>query len=68
MGTDASGVFDLQKAIYRQSVLIARTGIEVGLSSHTSIDSLNGKTIPPERSDFGMDPNVEVVRTSLAHP
>ena len=64
---DASGVFDLQKAIHRQSVLIARTGIEVGLSSQISFDSLKGKTLPLERSDLGMHPNVEVVRTSLAN-
>ena len=43
---DASGVFDLQKAMHRQSVLIARTGIEVGLSSQISFDSLKGKTLP----------------------
>ena len=64
---DASGVFDLQKAIHRQSVLIVRTGIEVGVSSQISFSSLRGKTLPLERSDCGMDPNVEVVRTSLAN-
>ena len=64
---DTSGVFNLQKAIHRQSVLIARTGIEVGLSSKISFNSLKGKTLPLERSDLGMHPNVEVVRTSLAN-
>ena len=64
---DASGVFDLQKAIHRQSVLVVRTGIEVGLSSQISFNSLKGKTLPLERSDLGMHPNVEVVRTSLAN-
>ena len=64
---DASGVFDLQKAIHRQSVLIARTGIEVGLSSQISFNSLKGKTLPLERSDLGVHPNLEVVRTSLAN-
>ena len=64
---DASGVFDLQKAIHRQSVLVARTGMEAGLSSQISFSSLKGKTLPLERSDCGMDSNVEVVRTSLAN-
>lgn len=64
---DASGVFDLQKAIHRQSVLIARTDVEVGLSSQISFNSLKSKTLPLERSDLGMHPNVEVVRTSLAN-
>ena len=64
---DASGVFDLQKAIHRQSVLIARTGIEAGLSSQISFNSLKGKTLPLERSDLGVHPNLQVVRTSLAN-
>ena len=64
---DANDVFDLQQAIHRQSVLVVRTGIEVGLSSQISFDSLKGKTLPLERSDLGMHPNVEVVRTSLAN-
>ena len=67
MEPDASGVFDLQKAMHRQSVLIARTGIEVGLSSQISFNSLKGKTLPLERSDLVVDPNLEVVRTSLAN-
>ena len=64
---DASGVFDLQKAIHRQSVLVIRTGLEVGLSCPISFDSLKGKTLPLERSDLGLHPNVEVVRTSLTN-
>ncbi len=64
---DTSGVFDLQQAVHRQSVLIARTGIEVGLSNQMSFDSLKGKTMTLERSELGMYPNVEVVRTSLAN-
>ena len=67
MEPNANGVFDLQKAIYKQSVLIVRISIEVGLSSQISFDSLKGKIIPLERSDLGIYPNVEVVRTSLAN-
>lgn len=64
---DTSNKTDLKEAVHSQSVLIARTGIEVDLSSSISFSSLKDKTLPLERSDLGEHSSVEVIRTSLAN-
>ncbi|KAL9609792.1 MAG: hypothetical protein Q9167_005470 [Letrouitia subvulpina] len=63
---DSNDVFDLQEAVYSQTILIVRTGEEVGLSSPISFSSLKGKTLPLKRPELGENSNVEVIRTSLA--
>ena len=62
---DSRGTFDLSQAVHSQSLLVARTGIEAGLSEPISFDSLKDKALPLERPDLETHPNLEVIRTSL---
>ena len=60
------GVISLQNVAQHQSVLIARTGVEAGLSAPISFGSLQIESLPLERPDVDGEPNIDIIRTSLA--
>ena len=62
----ADGFIGLQYIAQHQNVLIARTGVEAGLSAPISFESLQIESLPLERPDVDGEPNINVIRTSLA--
>ena len=68
-GTDCciepGGVSSLRKLAQCQTVLVARTGAEHGLSAPISLETLKSCSLPLERSDV-ITPDVDVVRVPLA--
>jgi hypothetical protein len=63
--TESDGFISLRKLAQRQTVLIARTGAEEGLSAPISLESLKSQSLPFERSDV-ITQDVDVIRVSLA--
>ena len=63
---DPDGYFNPRKYAQIQDVLIARTGVEEGLSAPISFDSLRSSRLPLQRYDDITMPNVGVVRVTLA--
>ena len=63
---DPDGYFNARKYAQIQDVLIARTGVEEGLSTPISFDSLRSSRLPLQRYDDVTVPNVDVVRVTLA--
>jgi len=61
---EADGKTSLRKMARGQNVLVARTGMERGLSAPISFQSLQGQTLPLERHDVIGD-DIDVVRVSL---
>jgi len=62
---ESDGFIRLRKLTQRQTVLIARTGAEEGLSVPISFESLKSQSLPLKRSDV-ITQDVDVVRVSLA--
>ncbi|WEW61671.1 hypothetical protein PRK78_007163 [Emydomyces testavorans] len=62
---ESDGHVSLCKIGERQTVLIARTGMEEGLSAPISLESLKSQSLPLERSDVAPE-DTDVVRVSLA--
>lgn len=62
---EPDGFISLRKLAQTQTVLLARTGAEEGLSAPISFDSLRSHSLPLQRCD-AMMPNVDVVRVSIA--
>jgi hypothetical protein len=62
---ESDGFISLRKLARHQTVLIARTGVEEGLSAPISFESLKSQSLPLERSDV-ITQDVDVVRVSLA--
>jgi hypothetical protein len=62
---ESDGFISLRKLAQHQTVLVARTGIEEGLSAPISFESLKPQSLPLERSDV-ITQGVDVVRVSLA--
>jgi hypothetical protein len=62
---ESDGFICLRKSALRQTVLIARTGVEEGLSAPISLESLRSQSVPLKRSDVIMQ-DIDVVRVSLA--
>ena len=63
--TEPDGLVSLRKQAQIQTILIARTGAEEGLSAPISFESLRSHFRPLQRIDV-MRPNVDVVRVSIA--
>jgi hypothetical protein len=61
----SDGFISLHKLAQHQSVLIARTGVEEGLSAPISFKSLKSQSLPLERSDV-INQDIDIVRVSLA--
>jgi hypothetical protein len=62
---ESDGFISLRKLAQHQTVLIARTGAEEGLSVPISFESLKSQSLPLKRSDV-IAQDVDVVRVSLA--
>jgi hypothetical protein len=62
---ESDGFISLRKLAQRQTVLIARTGAEEGLSVPISFESLKSQSLPLKRSDV-IAQDIDVVRVSLA--
>lgn len=62
---DPDGYFNARKYAQIQDVLIARTGVEEGLSAPISLDSLRSSRLPLQRNDDVTVPNVDVLRVTL---
>lgn len=63
--TEPDGFISLRKVARRQTVLIARTGAEEGLSAPISLEGLKSESLPFERCDV-IDQDVDAVGVSLA--
>jgi hypothetical protein len=61
---EPDGYISLRKCAQIQTVLIARTGAEQGLSAPISFESLRSHSLPVQRCD--VMPDIDVVRVSLA--
>lgn len=62
---DPDGFISLRKLAQHQTVLIARTGADEGLSAPISLESLKSQSLPLDRSDV-ITQDVDVLRVSLA--
>lgn len=62
---EPDGFISLHKLAQRQTVLVARTGAEDGLSAPISFESLKSQSLHLDRSD-AIPQNVDAVRVSLA--
>ena len=62
---EPDGFISLRKVAQDQTVLIARTGLEQGLSAPISFESLRSRSFPLERPDATMR-GLDVIRVSLA--
>lgn len=62
---EEDGLLSLRKEAQLQTVLIARTGAEEGLSAPISFESLRSHSLPLQRIDANMQ-DVDVIRVSLA--
>ncbi|KAF2187981.1 hypothetical protein K469DRAFT_704263 [Zopfia rhizophila CBS 207.26] len=62
---ESDGFISLRRLAQGQTVLIARTGTEEGLSAPISLEGLKSQSLPLERSDI-ITQEVDVVRVSLA--
>lgn len=62
---ESDGFISLRKVAQRQTVLIARTGAEEGLSAPISLESLKPQSLPFDRSDV-ITQDVDVTRVPLA--
>jgi len=61
---EEDGFISLRKMARTQTVLLARTGMEQGLSAPVSFQSLQAQTLPLERPDITAE-EIDVVRVSL---
>ncbi len=62
---ESDGLVSLRLVAQRQTVLLARTGAEEGLTAPISFTSLRSQSYPLERSDVATN-SVDVIRVSLA--